>query len=647
METVSYRILYVSGHETIGFAAQELAQYLGRILPGAEIRASRVPAFDPKQENVIWVDLPNILNLNELQASDNPFDDRIAVKTEGDRILVSGINPRSVLLAAYRFLREQGFRWIRPGKEGEVVPDGVSSLKEVNISEKPSHRHRGICVEGAFHYDNLREYIDWMPKVGFNSYFPQFFEGYTFFDRWYSHIHNPYKEPEPFDVDKAREYIGAAVEEIRKRDMIYHAVGHGWTCESIGLPGLGWDPKEYELSPEYTEYLAMVDGKRQVWNNVALNTNLCYSNPKVQTLLVGKIAGYLEENRHVGLLHFWLADAHNNQCECDNCRNVLPSDLYVNMLNELDRTLTAKQIETRIVFLIYYELLWPPVEARIMNEDRYVLMFAPITRTYSRAFMPTDETVTLPPFERNRIALSPSPDVNLAHLRAWQDIFQGDTFTYEYPMMWDHFTDGGYYTTAEVIHQDIRNLQSLGLNGYISSQCIRGFMPTGLNMAVMSQTLWNSDLSFAEIADDYFTHAFGKDGPLCRSYMEQLSHLFDTPYLRREKEKINAEQAEKFALIPQAVAEFLPTIRTNAELTANQSQRKSWEYLLHHAEIAVLFGRALEAKAQGNLPSLQEHWNNLKEYVQRNEDAVQPVFDVCLFIYTLKSKLVEEFTILD
>jgi hypothetical protein len=641
-----HQINYVSDNETIHFAVNELARYLNKAFQGNKFQATKVPAFDNSQKRVIWVGLSEILNWDKIKPSNNPFDDELGIETQKDCIFITGINPRSVLLAVYRYLHEQDFRWIRPGEEGEIVPENLSELKEVNLIDKPSHRHRGICVEGAFTYENLASYIDWMPKVGFNSYFPQFFEGFTFFDRWYSHINNPKKDAEPFSVEKAREFIAAAAAEIKKRDMIYHAVGHGWTCESIGLPGLGWDPQVYQVSPEVTEYLAMVNGKRQVWNNIALNTNLCYSNPKVQELLINKIVDYLETNPHVDLLHFWLADAKNNQCECENCRDILPSDLYVQMLNELDQVLTHKNIETRIVFLIYFELLWPPKTARIINEDRFVMMFAPITRTYSREFVQTKEDEPLPPFVRNQIILSPSPDVNLAFLKAWQQIFKGDTFTYEYPMMWDHFTDGGYYSSAEIIDKDIKNLESLGLNGYISSQCIRGFLPTGLNMAVMSQALWNSSLRFEEIAKDYYDHAFGEDGPFCRSYMQKISTLFDTPYLRGEKEKVNAEQAAKFASIPQLIADFLPTIKRNLQIE-NQNQAKSWNYLLYHSEIATLFARALEAKAKGEQANLELLWEELKNYVQENEDFIQPVFDVCLLIHTLSSKLAEEFQILE
>ena len=74
------------------------------------------------------------------------------------------------------------------------------------------------------------------------------------------------------------------------------------------------------------------------------------------------------------LLHVWLADGTNNQCECADCAKHLPSDLYVLLLNELDEKFTAAGIDTKIVFLIYVDLLWPPKEYVIKNRDRFLIM---------------------------------------------------------------------------------------------------------------------------------------------------------------------------------------------------------------------------------------------------------------------------------
>ena len=56
--------------------------------------------------------------------------------------------------------------------------------------------HRGICIEGANSLENVLNFIEWMPKMGFNSFFIQFKKPDTFFERWYHHIFNPILERE-------------------------------------------------------------------------------------------------------------------------------------------------------------------------------------------------------------------------------------------------------------------------------------------------------------------------------------------------------------------------------------------------------------------------------------------------------------------
>ena len=49
------------------------------------------------------------------------------------------------------------------------------------------------------------------------------------------------------------------------------------------------------------------------------------------------------------------------------------------MLNEIDRRFTEKGIKTKICFLVYLDLYWPPETERIHNEERFLMMFAPIS----------------------------------------------------------------------------------------------------------------------------------------------------------------------------------------------------------------------------------------------------------------------------
>jgi hypothetical protein len=159
--------------------------------------------------------------------SNNPdFDDEIAISFDGNTGTIAGSNPRSVLIASYRFLQECGARWVRPGKDGAYLPK-IEAMPTVEIREAAAKRHRGVCIEGASSIEHVLDMVDWMPKVGYNAYYIQFRDGHVFFDRWYSES-SPYRNSALISVEDMQAIMELAEDEIEKRGLLYHGVGHGW-----------------------------------------------------------------------------------------------------------------------------------------------------------------------------------------------------------------------------------------------------------------------------------------------------------------------------------------------------------------------------------------------------------------------------------
>ena len=632
----------------VAFAAQELGRYLAQIggsVSGAPMPPPSPPSPPDAARNGGGFRLGTFGDFDRLgaaarawPAAGNPeLDDAVFIEARGLSGTIAGSNPRSVLLAVYRYLWELGCRWVRPGADGEYVPQADLRGAAVRVAEVAAYRHRGICIEGAVSYEHVRDMVDWAPKLGFNSYFVQFREAYTFFERWYAHRGNPLQQPEPFSVEQARALKARLAAEITRRGLVFHDVGHGWTCEPFGLPGLGWEYDPPPLLPGVERYLAEIGGARTLFRGVPLNTNLCYSNPEVRATVVEDVVRYAREHPEVDVIHFWLADGSNNHCECERCRQALPSDWYVRMLNELDARLAAGGLGVRIVFLIYVDLLWPPETERIANPDRFILMFAPITRTYSKAFAPEVAEALLPPlppFERNKLQFPRSVEGNLAFLRAWQQRFRGDSFDFDYHLMWDHYRDPGYVAVAEVVHQDVRNLGQIGLNGLVSCQVQRACFPTGLPMVVMGRTLWRTEHDFEALARDYFDAAFGADGGPCLAYCRELSALFDPPYLRGEKPTDDPAAAAAFARIPEVIAGFRPIVERNLGV-ADACRAQSWRYVDAHAELCLQLAEALRRRAQGQDAAARQAWLSVQRAAQEREDELHPVLDVYEFTRVL------------
>lgn len=634
------QILSMSHHPTIVFAVKELVRYRD-LMTGTKTKGfAYFSGRNVKHgDNSLRVGLFEDL-LPDRMKSENPFDDEIYIDVDNGQGIIAGVNPRSCLLSVYRLLQEAGCRFLRPGPDGEFVPRNMWSTLSAHIDEKPSYRHRGICIEGAVSEEIFLGIIDWIPKNGMNAYFIQFREGFTFFDRWYDHKNNAFVPSQAKSIDEIRQIVQDGAKAIQLRGLIYHAVGHGWTCEPLGIPGLAWEVMP-TIPEGVSQYFAEINGRRELYQGIPLNTNLCYGNPDVRNLIVRNIIDYAENSPEVDVIHFWLADGTNNHCECPICRDTRPADYYVTMLNQLDMDMTKHHLKQKIVFLIYVDLLWQPEKEKLNNPDRFILMFAPITRTYSHPFSPADELPITLPYIRNRLIFPTSVSENLSYLYQWKELSGGshlDSFDFDYHLLWDQYKDPGYEKIAKVLHADLQNLSSLGLNGLVSCQVQRLFFPTPLLMTVMARTLWNRKADLETIAFDVYQAAFGIDGYKVREVMKQISTLFNPPWLRREEKLINTTQVERLEKIAPLIDSMMPLIQQHID-EPDPCQRQSWKLLALFSDYVVHLSDFCLPLAMGDIENCKIRYTILRDWVFSMETKLLYVFDSEIMVNVFSSLL--------
>ena len=216
----SVLILCRNDRETILYAAEELKRYLS--LAGVSAWTSVGEAHSQYMKTLELAVAPEEFRVKEGQCLERPSPsvwqnaDAYAITVTDLGGTIRGSNNRSVLLGAYRYLKELGFAFLRPDREGERIPASVGP-HTVNIREEASSRYRGICIEGAVSFENIMRFVTWLPKAGFNTYFTQFKIPYEFFKTWYLHTNNPYYEKEPVPSE---EEVDAFVKEILVRRRI-------------------------------------------------------------------------------------------------------------------------------------------------------------------------------------------------------------------------------------------------------------------------------------------------------------------------------------------------------------------------------------------------------------------------------------------
>ena len=615
---MTINILYPSHFGSpVAFAAQELSRCL------AEIVADSIIILNNQNCG------PDDVTL-QLESLGNPknSEDAYSIDVASSGGIISGSNDRSVLLGVYKYLWLLGCRFPAPGQKHEYIP---SLYKKEQLSaccrKKAALRHRGVCIEGANSLENILDFIDWLPKLGYNSFFLQFQLPYTFMARWYHHENNPLLPEEEFDTERAEAYTETVRREMKRRGLKLHQVGHGWTGDVIGFPAVEWKPATRKPTREETGMMAQLNGTRALFHGIPMNTNLCYSDETVMEAFTDQIVRYAVQNPDINYLHVWLADEYNNVCECDSCKKELPSDQYVRILNLADQKLTEAGSTMRIVFLLYQELLWPPKKERFQNPDRFVLMFAPISRTFEESYQIRPEYGAVMPYRRNEIRLPVDLNENMAFLRAWQEIFHGDSFVYDYPLGRAHYGDFGYVRLAEVIGHDIERLGDMGLNGYISCQELRAALPNALPNYVMGKKLFDPSLSEERLEEAYFSAAYGCEGERVREYLKAVSALCSCDYFNGKGPRENRVVADRMASLEKMAHEFLPFIREHVKSCGDEN-RSYWIHLEYHSEYIRRLGKALFYLAAGKREEAGKYWSEFCTFLQQHEIEFQECVDV-------------------
>lgn len=625
------------------FASKELIKYLKEIDDSLSIDFMKSERVNKAFKNTIFIGVFDDI-LNNTAETFVTEEDAVSVEVIDGEGYISGSNEQSVLIAVYKFLKKIGCFWSYPGKCGERIPR--KTLREINVSfyEKASYQHRGVCIEGADNYENVYDMIDYLPKVGMNEYFIQFSTPTVFFDRWYSHINN-----EMFQKEKlCREEISCLTEsledEIKKRGLRYHKVGHGWTCEPFGIDGTSWNTmNDSDVPSNVRKYFAKVNGKRSLYYGIPINTNLCYSNVAARNKIIKSAVDFCKRNRKVDYLHIWLADAANNHCECKKCAEKRPSDWYLTLLNEIDDKLTKSGIKTKIVFLLYMDLLWEPLKEKFNNPDRFVLMFAPITRNYGQNY---SDCISfdgdIPQYNRNQIQPPSSLALNLEHLRRWQACFDGDSFDFDYHLMWEHIVDLGYEKCAAHLFRDMQDLHKIGLNGMISCQVQRCFFPDGLPFYMMASALWDRNSDYEVLADEYFLLTYGKDGKEARECLSKISRLFNF-YGADKSNVLNGKNCENYDELKKTMDVFKRIIHRNVAIESSYAD--GWKILLKYTEYSEKIFMFFYWAEKGNAQKAEESLENALDFLCVNENEIQKHCDVFNTVRYWKSRFKNEFSV--
>lgn len=618
-------IARIDGGTTAKFACSELRRYLELIDSSISIDEMTYTQYRANTQ-VLWVGLDGSVRASE--------EDEIRIDVENGVGIITASNERALLIAVYRFLRDLGCDWLFPGPDGEIVPKKTLFPEMIcaQVLEKASYPHRAICTEGAMGYEHLYNMIDWIPKAGMNGYYAQFYAPLIFFQRWYRNEQTAVTgAPELEDNEAYLAIWKRAVEEIEKRSLLYYAGGHGFTLEPFGIHDLEWyvdySENPYGAPDTIKPYLAMINGERKV-NKKLCNTNLCYSNPEVRETIVEGILDFCRERPSLDYVCVSLADSFNNHCECDECQKMSPSDYLIMMLNEVDKRMTEQNMNTKVMFSLYCELLWPAAKVKINNPNRIIFKFCPISRKYDTLLTDFEEGIQdqPKPFARNKISLPYAIAENVNMLKAWQNTAPCESVLFDYHLHSAQYRDPGFYRISQVLHDDMAKLDRLGLDGMVSCQAQRASFPVGLPMYAMSRALWNKNSVFEEVSETYFRETFSDKGDEVENYLRTLSELFDAEYINGKKPVHAKEDIARYERVIRVINDFVAE-----QIEPNKTQSIHWEYLSYHAELCLIFAELIKLHIQQDQEGIQKYTQMLHGRSYELQPHIHRVFDTCLF----------------
>ena len=616
-------------NQTTAYAKDELTCYLSKMAGLHNLARIELMLINPEKD-------------------DKMDDDRYIIDITNGKGTIQGSNSRSILLGVYAYLKSLGCRFLRPGKNGEIVPKS-DLTGECKLDLTAFYPYRIEVMEGAINDDIVIETLKWLPKAGYNGYFIQFVTPYVFLNRWHSHELNPYKTPEEFSWDEAEEETQRIERYANLLGLQLWTVCHAYMFIPFGMNyGPEWKTK---LSEEAKPHVALIDGKRVVRGGNINYTNLCYTDPVVKEKVSEFFVDYLTRKPYVDVVSVGLADGIKNDCECDRCVAFgNASDAYVELLNAIDEALTKAGINTKIELSLYVSTMWAPTHARFNNPDRFIMDTAASRGGYEKSYSLEKHTEPLKEFDR-KVYYGPKSFSECMHFfDEWQKVTNCTPVIWDYHLYSQHYFDfAGYMKFSKTIAGDCVNLGKLGMKGILNCKTQRAFMPTGLPTYTFGEMLVDPEINYQELKNDYFKSAFGGLAKETEEYLTQLGDLIDMKMLKVKTDvaatggttadtsstwawRNNPDAAALFAEVPNAVDGFMEKVNEYLKTEENETIKRSFQILYYHGEIIKRFAKALYLGAINNREECDTAVVELKNYIMQNEDEYLLEFDSYLFV---------------
>ena len=456
--------------ETIQFAASELSKYLHQIS-----NATFVVFSDQHLQS------PAII----IEQDKTKQQEEYAIEIAKQNIILSGGSGRAVLYAVYDFLERLGCRWLAPGfslynGSAEYIPRNMNLVYETNgkVYSHPQFTYRNLDVEeGRSHnIENLKQLVDWMPKLRFNILMVPLDYGGNGRVQW----------------DKWRE---ALTPELKKRDLLIEVGGHGYQNflnagmnDSLFKQHPDWFGKDKNCNPNSSEYLVF-------------NT----SNHDAAQYLIHNILKYIRQHPEIDIFDFWPPDG-ARWAECPEFAALgSPLDRQAFLVNQVDSALKKVRPGLQLEMIAYQPVLLPP-PTQHLNKD-ILVDFCPINQSFEKQIYDSSS--------RNNSEYADA-------LLQWRKSFNGDIGLYSYyrkyawrslPNLIPHYMQYEMQWYAKIPLQGIGSYAEPG-----------DWFTYELNYYVLGHLAWNTNTRVDSLIDQFCHARYGAAWKIAKSVFNTLEN---------------------------------------------------------------------------------------------------------------------------
>lgn len=281
-------------------------------------------------------------------------------------------------------------------------------------------KYRKLYVEEGHSHnvENLKQMIDWMPKVGYNILV----------------VPTNYQGAGRVKWDNWRD---ALTSELKKRGILIEVGGHGYQNF------LNATMENGKLFQQHADWFG---ANKQGMRQDAKGWAFCTSNAAAVDYFTSNVLSYLRERPEIDIFDCWPPDG-AKWCECTSCTALgTPSDRQAILINGLAAKMREQLPNVRLEVLAYHTSIMPPEKVKL---DRSVLLdFCPIGQSFEVQINDAASTQNLSYVEG---------------LKAWRAKFDGDIsiYTYYRKYAWDSLPN----VIPHYIQKDVQFYKTIPVQG--------------------------------------------------------------------------------------------------------------------------------------------------------------------------------------